>query len=85
MSQSVNSITYSIIPSPTCTGSGGFSEIASVSSVGDDAAAASYPLRRLPLAGGEGTHSILSHLAGAHSIGEGIIGFFTMRESNVRR
>ena len=39
----------------------------------------------IPFAGGEGTHSILSVLDGAHSIGQGILGFFTMKESNALR
>ena len=39
----------------------------------------------IPFAVGEGTHSILSVLNGAHSIGEGILGFLTMRESNALR
>ena len=39
----------------------------------------------IPFAGGEGTHSVLSHLHGAHSIGEGILGFLTMRQSNALR
>ena len=36
-------------------------------------------------AGGDGNYSVLSHLAGAHSIGEGFLGFLTMRESNALR
>ena len=41
-------------------------------------------LRRgiIPFAGGEGTHSVLSVLAGAHSIGQGIFSFLTMIDSN---
>ena len=36
-------------------------------------------------AGGDGDYSVLSHLASAHSIGEGFLGFLTMRESNALR
>jgi hypothetical protein len=41
-------------------------------------------LRRgvIPFAGGEGSHSVLSVLFGAHSIGQGIFSFMTMIESN---
>ncbi len=41
-------------------------------------------LRRgiIPFAGGSGSHSVLSILAGAHSIGEGIFSFMTMIDSN---
>jgi hypothetical protein len=37
-------------------------------------------LRRgiIPFAGGDGSHSVLSILAGAHSIGQGIFSFMTM-------
>ena len=44
-------------------------------------------LRRgvIPFAGGAGTHSILSVLFGAHSIGEGIFSFLTMIDSNALR
>ena len=53
------------------------------------AAIAMVPLpsvtKAIPFAGGEGTHSVLSILNGAHSIGEGILGFFTMVESNALR
>ena len=41
--------------------------------------------RAIPFAGGEGTHSVLSILDGAHSIGEGFLGFLTMKESNALR
>jgi hypothetical protein len=36
----------------------------------------------IPFAGGDGDYSILSVLFGAHSIGEGIFGYLTMRDSN---
>jgi hypothetical protein len=36
----------------------------------------------IPFAGGDGDYSILSVLFGAHSIGEGIFGFLTMKDSN---
>ena len=41
-------------------------------------------LRRgiIPFAGGDGSHSVLSILAGAHSIGQGIFSFMTMIDSN---
>ena len=39
----------------------------------------------VPFAGGEGDYSVLSHLNGAHSIGEGILGFLTMVDSNALR
>ena len=41
-------------------------------------------LRRgiIPFAGGDGDYSVLSILAGAHSIGGGIFGFLTMIDSN---
>ena len=39
----------------------------------------------IPFAGGEGTYSVLSILDRAHSIGEGIFGFLTMRHSNALR
>ena len=41
-------------------------------------------LRRgiIPFAGGSGSHSVLSILAGAHSIGQGIFSFLTMKDSN---
>ena len=41
-------------------------------------------LRRgiIPFAGGDGSHSVLSILAGAHSIGQGIFSFLTMIDSN---
>ena len=40
-----------------------------------------YDFKNIPFAGGDGTHSILSVLFGAHSIGEGIFGFLTMIDS----
>ena len=36
----------------------------------------------IPFAGGDGDYSILSVLFGAHSIGEGIFSFMTMKDSN---
>ena len=41
-------------------------------------------LRRgiIPFAGGDGSHSVLSVLFGAHSIGQGIFSFMTMIDSN---
>ena len=35
-----------------------------------------------PFAGGDENYYVLLHLAGAYSIGEGILGFLTMKESN---
>ena len=40
---------------------------------------------KVPFAGGEGTHSVLSILNGAHSIGEGFFRFVTMKEKNALR
>jgi hypothetical protein len=44
----------------------------------------SSPARRaaLPFAGGAGSASVVSHLAGVHSIGGGVLGFLTLIESN---
>ena len=39
----------------------------------------------IPFAGGDGDYSVLSILNGAHSIGEGILGFLTMNDSNALR
>jgi hypothetical protein len=39
----------------------------------------------IPFAGGDGDYSVLSIIAGPHSIGEGIFGFLTMRDSNALR
>ena len=39
------------------------------------------PSQPIPVAGGEGTHSVLSFLNGAHSIGEGFLVSLTMVES----
>ena len=39
----------------------------------------------IPFAGGDGDYSILSVLFGAHSIGEGIFSFMTMKDSNKLR
>ena len=39
----------------------------------------------MPFAGGEGTQTVLSVLDGALSIGEGFLGFLTIRESNALR
>ena len=41
--------------------------------------------KSISFAGGVGTHSVLSTLNGAHSIGEGFLGFLTMVESNALR
>ena len=40
---------------------------------------------KVTFAGDKSTHSVISILDGAHSIGEGIIGFLTMKESNALR
>ena len=45
-------------------------------------AARMYDFENIPFAGGDGTHSILSVLFGAHSIGGGIFGFINMIDSN---
>ena len=49
--------------------------------------ASGSPARRaaLPFAGSAGPASVVSHLAGAHSIGGGVLGFLTLRESNAVR
>ena len=39
----------------------------------------------IPFAGGDGSHSVLSVLFGAHSIGQGIFSFMTMIDSNIVR
>jgi hypothetical protein len=41
-----------------------------------------YDFKNIPFAGGDGTHSILSVLFGAHSIGGGIFGYLNMKDSN---
>ena len=40
---------------------------------------------KVPFAGGDGDYSVLSDLNGAHSIGDGIVGFLTMVDSNALR
>jgi hypothetical protein len=49
--------------------------------------ASGSPARRaaLPFAGGAGPASVISHLAGVHSIGGGVLGFLALAESNAVR
>ena len=56
-----------------------------IATVGGERKRKPLSTQRIPFAGGKGTHSVLSVLAGAHSIGEGFLGFLTMEESNALR
>ena len=40
------------------------------------------PFEDIDFAGGEGTHTVLSVLAGEHSIGGGILQYFDMKKAN---